>query len=90
MCPDFGKIIKICKKKRIKIIEDSAESLGLKYKGKPCGSFGDISTFSFFANKHITTGEGGMVVTNDKKIYEKCLLMIKEDLNISVWVGIIG
>mgnify|MGYP001206121728 FL=1 len=75
LCPDFDKIIKICKKKRIKIIEDSAESLGLKYKGKPCGSFGDISTFSFFANKHITTGEGGMVVTNDKKIYEKCLLL---------------
>ena len=75
LCPDFAKIIKICKKKRIKIIEDSAESLGLKYKGKPCGSFGDISTFSFFANKHITTGEGGMVVTNDKKIYEKCLLL---------------
>ena len=62
----------ICKKKKIKIIEDSAESLGLTYKKSPCGSFGDVSTFSFFANKHITTGEGGMIVTDDKKIYETC------------------
>ena len=37
-----------------------------------CGSFGDISTFSFYANKHITTGEGGMILTNDLKLYEKC------------------
>ena len=69
---DLDPIIDLCKNKKIKIIEDSAESLGLNYKGKPCGSFGDVSTFSFFANKHITTGEGGMIVTNDKKIYETC------------------
>ena len=75
LCVDMDKILKICKKKKIKILEDSAESLGLKYKGRPCGSFGDVSTFSFFANKHITTGEGGMIVTNDKNIYEKCLLL---------------
>ena len=41
--------------------------IGLKYKNKICGSFGDISTFSFYANKHITTGEGGMICTNNKK-----------------------
>ena len=41
--------------------------IGQKYKGKMCGSFGDISTFSFYANKHITTGEGGMILTNEKK-----------------------
>ena len=46
--------------------------IGQKYKGKICGSFGDISTFSFYANKHITTGEGGMVLTNEKQLYEKC------------------
>ena len=60
------------KKKNIKIIEDTAELIGQKYKNKICGSFGDLSTFSFYANKHITTGEGGMIVTNDKKLYEKC------------------
>ena len=69
---DMSKIIKIAKRKNIKIIEDAAEVIGLKYNNKLCGSFGDISTFSFYANKHITTGEGGMILTNDKKISNKC------------------
>ena len=69
---DLQKIINVAKKKNIKIIEDAAEVIGLKYKNKMCGSFGDVSTFSFYANKHITTGEGGMIVTNKKDIYEKC------------------
>ena len=47
--------------------------LGQKYKNKLCGSFGDVSTFSFYANKHITTGEGGMIITNNKKIFEKAI-----------------
>jgi perosamine synthetase len=69
----LDKIIKIAKTKKISIIEDAAEVIGLKYKKKYCGSFGDISTFSFYANKHITTGEGGMILTNNKKIFEKCI-----------------
>ena len=70
---DMQKIIKIAKRKKIKIIEDSAEMIGQKYKNKKCGSFGDMSTFSFYANKHITTGEGGMIVTNEKKYFKKCM-----------------
>ncbi len=69
---NMEKVIKIAKQKNIKIIEDAAEVIGLKYKKKICGSFGDLSTFSFYANKHITTGEGGMIVTNDKNLYYKC------------------
>ena len=69
---DIEKIVKICKKNKILLIEDAAEVIGQKYKNKMCGSFGDISTFSFYANKQITTGEGGMIVTNDKKINLKC------------------
>ena len=69
---DMDPLLKIAKKNKIKIIEDAAEVLGLKYKNKECGSFGDVSTFSFYANKHITTGEGGMIVTNSKEIAEKC------------------
>ena len=69
---DMDPLIKISRKYNIKIIEDSAEALGLKYQTKPCGSFGEISTFSLYANKHITTGEGGMIVTNNKKLAEKC------------------
>ena len=69
---NMNKILKFVKKKNIKIIEDAAEMIGQTYLKKKCGSFGDISTFSFYANKHITTGEGGMILTNNKKLYEKC------------------
>ena len=69
---DMDKIMKICRKKNIFVIEDAAEVLGLKYNNKKCGSFGDISTFSFYANKQITTGEGGMISVNSQKLYNKC------------------
>ena len=69
---DMDKILKICKKNNIYLIEDAAEVIGLKYKNKVCGSFGDISTFSFYANKQITTGEGGMISTNNPIFYQKC------------------
>ncbi len=69
---DMSKIIKICRKKKILIIEDAAEVIGLKYKDKKCGSFGDISTFSFYANKQITTGEGGMISMNNFDLFKKC------------------
>ena len=69
---DMKKILAIAKRKNIKIIEDSAEMIGQTYFKKRCGTFGDLSTFSFYANKHITTGEGGMILTNNKKMYNKC------------------
>ena len=69
---DMDKILKICKKNNLLLIEDAAEMIGQNYKNRPCGSFGDISIFSFYANKHITTGEGGAIFTNNKIIYEKC------------------
>lgn len=55
----------------LKIIEDAAEMHGQNYNNRPCGSFGDISTFSFYPNKHITTGEGGMVVTDDPYLADR-------------------
>lgn len=61
----------ICKEHNVFLIEDCAEAIGSKYKGKNVGSFGDVSTFSFFGNKTITTGEGGMVVTNDQTLYDR-------------------
>ena len=69
---DMDKILKICKKNKILLIEDAAEVIGSIYKNKKCGSFGDISTFSFYANKQITTGEGGMISTNSELLYKKC------------------
>lgn len=69
---DMEPVIEIADKYGLKIIEDAAEMHGQTYKGRPCGSFGDISTFSFYPNKHITTGEGGMVVTDDPDLAERC------------------
>jgi perosamine synthetase len=69
---DMDPVLDLVKKYNLKLIEDAAQAIGLKYRGKPCGSFGDISIFSFYPNKHITTGEGGMVLMNDKTIFERC------------------
>ena len=70
---EIEKISKYAKQKKIFLIEDAAEMFGHhNIKNKYFGSFGDLSTLSFYANKHITTGEGGMILTDDKKLYEKC------------------
>lgn len=69
---DIDPVLDIAKRHGLKIIEDAAEMHGQTYRGKPCGSFGDISTFSFYPNKHITTGEGGMIVTDDDELAETC------------------
>jgi perosamine synthetase len=69
---DVAPVIELAKHYNLKIIEDAAEMHGQDYNGKPCGSFGDISTFSFYANKHITTGEGGMIVTDDDELADTC------------------
>jgi len=68
---DMDPILKIAKKYNLKIIEDCAEAHGVQYKGRKVGSIGDIGAFSFYANKTFTCGEGGMVVTNSKKLAEK-------------------
>ncbi len=68
---DMDKILRIAKKYKLKIIEDAAEAHGAEYKGEKCGSFGDISCFSFYANKIISCGEGGMVLTDNKNYFEK-------------------
>ena len=66
-CADMEKIVRICKKKKIILIEDTCEALGSKYKGKQLGTFGDFSSYSFFYSHHITSGEGGMVCSKSKK-----------------------
>lgn len=69
---DMDKVKRISNKYNIPIIEDAAEAHGAEYKGRKTGSLGDIACFSFYANKIITTGEGGMVVTKNKKWAENC------------------
>lgn len=68
---EMDDIKNIAKKNNLRIIEDAAESHGAEYKGVKVGNLVELTAFSFFANKNITTGEGGMLVTNDKHIYEQ-------------------
>ena len=62
----------LAKKYNLLIVEDAAEAHGAEYKGKKVGSYSSIGCFSFFANKNLTTGEGGLVVTDDEELYSKC------------------
>lgn len=65
---DMDPVLELARKHGLRIIEDAAEMHGQTYRGRACGSFGDISVFSFYPNKHITTGEGGMLLTDDAAI----------------------
>lgn len=73
---NMDEIIKIAKKYNLFIIEDAAHACGASYKGKKIGSIGDLTCFSFYATKNLTTGEGGMIVTNDLKLAEKIQRLI--------------
>jgi perosamine synthetase len=69
---DLEPLLALVRKYKLLLIEDAAEMHGQTYNEAPCGSFGDVSIFSFYANKHITTGEGGMLVTDDSQLAERC------------------
>jgi perosamine synthetase len=69
---DMDPLLELVDQHGLHLIEDAAEVIGQTYKGRQCGSFGDLSTFSFYPNKHITTGEGGMVLVDDAELAERC------------------
>ena len=69
---DMDPLMEIAERRGLHVIEDAAEMIGQTYRDRPCGSFGTISTFSFYPNKHVTTGEGGMIVTDDDSLAERC------------------
>jgi perosamine synthetase len=71
---DMDPILYLAEKYNLYVIEDAAEVHGAEYKGKKCGSIGHINCFSFYANKIITTGEGGMIVTNDERLADRARL----------------
>ncbi len=72
---DMDPIIRIARKNSLFVVEDCAEALGARYKSRLVGTIGDVGCFSFFANKVITTGEGGMVVTRNKELMEKISML---------------
>lgn len=78
-------ILSLCKAKGVKILEDAAHAFPTRHAGKRIGSFGDVTCFSFYANKTITTGEGGMVVTEDKDIFTRVKTMRLHGINRDIW-----
>jgi len=73
--PDMDQIREIASKHKIAVIEDAAEAIGSEYKGRKAGSLGDTGVFSFHGSKTMTTGEGGMLVTDNENIYKRCLFL---------------
>ena len=78
---DMAPIMDIARKHSLYVIEDAAEAHGAEYKGRKVGSFGDISCFSFYGNKIITTGEGGICLTNDEKLAERMRILRDHGMN---------
>jgi len=72
---DMDAVVAFAKKHKLLIVEDCAEALGSFYKGKPVGVFGDAATFSFYGNKTITTGEGGMIIFKDEEVAERAAML---------------
>jgi len=78
-------ILDLCRSKKIRTIEDAAHAFPSKYDNRYIGSFGDVTCFSFYANKTITTGEGGMLVTDDESIYQRAKVMRLHGINRDIW-----
>lgn len=71
LAPDYDRIVDLCKKHKLALIEDNAECFLGEYKGKLVGEFGDFASYSFQASKHLTAGEGGMLITNNEDLADK-------------------
>lgn len=89
---DMDALMGLCNKYGLYMIEDCAEAIGSVYKGKKVGNIGHVSCFSFFGNKTITTGEGGMVLTNEKYLFEKAVHLKNQGLadGYEYWHNIVG
>jgi len=89
---DMTPILDIAKDHNLYVIEDAAEAHGAEYNNKKIGSFGDISCFSFYGNKIITTGEGGMCLTDNEELYEKFRILRDHGMNPNkrYWFDVVG
>lgn len=75
---DMKAVMKVAKKHNLLVIEDAAQGIGVTFNKKPVGGFGEIGCLSFYADKIITTGEGGMVLTNDDTLAKKCIILLNQ------------
>ncbi len=82
---DLDEIQQIAKAHNLKVLEDAAHSLPATYKGKKIGTISDVTCFSFYATKTLSTGEGGMICTNDMEIAERCAIMRLHGINRDAW-----
>lgn len=82
---DMNAIMEIAHDHGLRVIEDAAHATGAEYKGRKCGTIGDVGCFSFFANKNLVTGEGGMIVTNDDILAEKIRIMRSHGMTTLTW-----
>jgi perosamine synthetase len=82
---DMDEILEIAKKYGLKVLEDAAHSLPATYKGKKIGTISDVTCFSFYATKTLSTGEGGMICTNDDELAERCSIMRLHGINRDAW-----
>jgi perosamine synthetase len=85
---DMDPIMALARKHDLKVIEDAAQAPGVHYKGKPVGAIGDIGGFSLNYHKHIHTGEGGMLVTNDDRIAQRCQMIRNHGENLIDFLGV--
>lgn len=82
---DMDEILEFAKSKNIRVFEDAAHSLPATYKGKKVGTISDVTCFSFYATKTLSTGEGGMICTNDDEVAERCAIMRLHGINRDAW-----
>jgi len=82
---DLDPILDIARRHRLAVVEDAAHSFPTRYKGRTIGSVGDLTCFSFYATKTITTGEGGMITTNDDALAERCRIMSLHGISKDAW-----
>ena len=82
---DLDGLLAVCRRHGLRLIEDAAHAFPTRSRGRMIGSFGDVACFSFYANKTITTGEGGMLVTNNEAIYQRAKIMRLHGINRDIW-----
>jgi perosamine synthetase len=82
---DLDPILEIARRHRLAVVEDAAHSFPSRYKGRMIGQIGDFTCFSFYATKTITTGEGGMITTNDDALAERCSIMTLHGISKDAW-----